>query len=82
VDQVGEPGFCIFVLGFYVQDLLGGFGGVWLAGRPLSFISRVLEIVMVAVPATPANRPLPKSAATSPRLMKFSFWSVAMLCYS
>jgi hypothetical protein len=32
VDQVGEPGFCIFVLGFYVQDLLGGFGG-GLAGR-------------------------------------------------
>src|SRR5215210_4430153 len=46
--------------------------GVWLAPRPLSFISSVLDTVITAVPARPANRPLPKSAATSPRLVLIS----------
>src|SRR5215210_7319113 len=47
--------------------------GVSLAPRPLSFISRVLETVIAAVPAAPAKRPLPKSAATSPMLIRISF---------
>src|SRR5215210_3250363 len=53
--------------------------GVWLAPRPLSFISRVLDTVIAAVPAAPANRPLPKSAATSPMLIGVSFRSVSFL---
>src|SRR5215218_9220284 len=37
---------------------------------------------MAGVAGTAANRHLPKSAATSPRLMKFSFWLVAVLLVS
>src|SRR5829696_2005215 len=40
--------------------------GVWLAPRPLSFISNVLDTVITDVPAAPANRPLPTFAAKSP----------------
>src|SRR5215203_2998780 len=43
--------------------------GVWLALRPLSFISSVLDTVITAVPATPANIPLPTFAAMSPILV-------------
>src|SRR5215210_2810921 len=47
--------------------------GVWLAPRPLSFISSVLDTVIAAVPARPANNPLPKFAAMSPRLTPIGY---------
>src|SRR5215204_242623 len=47
--------------------------GAELAGRSRNFISRVLDTVITAVPATPANSPLPTAAATSPSLVPTSY---------
>src|SRR5919199_5205587 len=53
-------------LGSTPSTLEAARAGVVLAPRPLSFISMVLDAVIAAVPATPANNPFPTAAATSP----------------
>src|SRR5947209_2517732 len=53
-------------LGSTPSTLAAACAGAVLAPRLLSFISMVLDTVMAAVPAAPANNPLPTAAATSP----------------
>src|SRR5215208_1756492 len=55
--------------------------GVWLAPRPLTFISSVLDTVITAVPATPANSPLPTFAAMSPILVLIGYSFLAACIY-
>src|SRR5919112_4549405 len=55
--------------------------GVWLAPRPLSFISSVLDTVITAVPATPANSPMPTFAAMSPMLVLIGCSFLAVCIY-
>jgi hypothetical protein len=72
VDQVGEPGFGFFVLGLYVEHLLGGLGRGLARSASAELHLQVLETVIAAVPAKPANSPLPKFAAMSPILVLIS----------
>lgn len=70
MDQVGEPGFGPFVLGLDFQNLLCGLGqGLARAASAELHLPSVLETVITAVPAAPANRPLPTFAAMSPILV-------------
>jgi hypothetical protein len=66
VDQGREAGLALLVLGSTPRTLPAATAGALLAGRPLIFISAVLDTVIAAVPKSPAKSPLPTSAATSP----------------
>src|SRR5215210_2589835 len=59
-------------IGWTPSTLVAACAGAGLAGRPRSFISIVLEIVITAVPAIPAKIPLPKAAAISPIFTRIS----------
>src|SRR5215216_1803418 len=63
------------------RTFLAASAGVWLAPRPLSFISSVLDTVITTVPATPANSPLPTFSAMSPILVLIGC-SFLALCIS
>src|SRR5919112_2136743 len=63
------------------RTFLAASAGVWLAPRPLNFISSVLDTVITAVPATPANSPLPTFAAMSPMLVLIGCSFLAVCIY-